>query len=74
MVNYQSNTFASSAAWFDYPLYPPLSEYLPPILLKSKLFGQESGNAFNMWGVGAADKAAIQRVKVPPYQLPVSDT
>jgi hypothetical protein len=24
--------------------------------------------------VGAADKAAIQRVKVPPYQLPVSDT
>ena len=25
-------------------------------------------------GVGAADKAAIQRVKVPPYQLLVSDT
>ena len=24
--------------------------------------------------VGAADKAAIQRVKVPPYQLLVSDT
>jgi len=24
--------------------------------------------------VGAADKAAIQRVRVPPYQLPVSDT
>jgi len=23
---------------------------------------------------GAADKAAIQRVKVPPCQLPVSDT
>jgi hypothetical protein len=24
--------------------------------------------------IGAADKAAIQRVKVPPYQLLVSDT
>jgi hypothetical protein len=29
---------------------------------------------YKFMGVGAADKAAIQRVKVPPYQLLVSDT
>jgi hypothetical protein len=28
----------------------------------------------NFMGVGAADKAAIQLVKVQPYQLLVSDT
>jgi len=28
----------------------------------------------NMWGVGAAGKAAIQLVEVQPYQLLVSDT
>jgi len=29
---------------------------------------------YNIRGVGAADKAAIQLVKVQPYQLFVSDT
>jgi len=33
-----------------------------------------SYESYNLMGVGAADKAAIQRVKVPPCQLLVSDT
>ncbi len=33
-----------------------------------------SYESYNLMGVGAADKAAIQLVKVQPYQLLVSDT
>jgi hypothetical protein len=41
-------------------------------------FYQEKSNikpeTYNLRGVGAANKAAIQLVKVQPYQLLVSDT
>ena len=35
---------------------------------------KDKEETYNLRGVGAADKAAIQLVKVQPYQLLVSDT
>jgi hypothetical protein len=45
--------------------------YEDKIYLKMQRVKEES---YNLRGVGAANKAAIQLVKVQPYQLLVSDT